>query len=205
MQTEQLAMVENGHRWRSVIVMVLLVPAVAACSGSLPDLGLSRPEWHVSANDRLSGRSLTQADLIGADGRCADLAAPGSSDAGSSTKVLSFTAGPQANPQVTPQSNSAAPPTTPGAAGATRPAERGVALGMSECDVVRIAGYTDRIELVANERGQRRVVLTYAQGPHAGIYRFVSGRLTSIERGAEAPAPAKPTVRTKKKSAASQQ
>jgi hypothetical protein len=75
---------------------------------------------------------------------------------------------------------------------------------MTECNVVRTAGYTDRVEIATNERGQRTVVLTYAQGPHAGIYRFVSGRLASIERGPEAPAPAKPTARTKKKSAASQ-
>ncbi len=207
MRNKPLTIVWNGNRCRrrSVMVLTLLSLGVAACSGSLvPDLGLSRPESHARANDPLGGRSVAQAELIGPDGHCADFPAPGSSDAGSSPQVLSFTAGPQVNPQINPQANPAAPPPASGAPGATTPAVRGIALGVTECDVVRIAGYTDRVEIAANERGQRTVVLTYAQGPRAGIYRFVSGRLASIERGPEPPAPAKPTTRTKKKSATSQ-
>src|SRR5262245_23787697 len=47
---------------------------------------------------------------------------------------------------------------------------RGVGLGMRECDLVRLAGPAERIEIGANERGQRTVVITYPQGERAGIY-----------------------------------
>jgi hypothetical protein len=67
----------------------------------------------------------------------------------------------------------------------------GVALQMTECDVVRRAGAPERVELGANERGERAVVLTYARGPRPGVYRFAAGRLYSIERGPEPPAPAR--------------
>jgi hypothetical protein len=67
----------------------------------------------------------------------------------------------------------------------------GVALQMTECDVVRRAGAPERVELGANERGERAVVLTYARGPRPGVYRFAGGRLYSIERGPEPPAPAR--------------
>ena len=76
---------------------------------------------------------------------------------------------------------------------------------MSECDLVRAVGYTGQVEISRNERGERSVVLTYLQGEHPGIYRFVSGRLKSIERTPELPAAAKPTAPKKpgKKPAAS--
>src|SRR5687767_13577189 len=59
---------------------------------------------------------------------------------------------------------------------------RGIALGMTECDLVRIAGPTDQISIATNERGERVVVLTYPQGERAGIYRFASGLLVTIEQ-----------------------
>jgi len=69
----------------------------------------------------------------------------------------------------------------------------GVALEMSECDVVQRAGQPDGIDFSTNARGERTAVLTYTRGDRAGIYRFVSGRLKSIERGPEPPAPERPT------------
>jgi hypothetical protein len=76
------------------------------------------------------------------------------------------------------------------------PVPRGVALGMSECELVRLAGPTERIEIGANERGDRTAVVIYPSGERAGIYRFSSGLLVSIERVAE-PAPQKPQRRTR--------
>jgi hypothetical protein len=67
----------------------------------------------------------------------------------------------------------------------------GISLQMSECEVVRRAGAPERVEMGANERGERAVVLTYSRGVRPGIYRFASGRLVSIERGPE-PANARP-------------
>lgn len=69
---------------------------------------------------------------------------------------------------------------------------RGVGLGMTECEVVSVMGPTDRIEIAANERGERTAVLTYPQGERGGIYRFNSGLLVSIERLPEAAKPARP-------------
>jgi hypothetical protein len=69
----------------------------------------------------------------------------------------------------------------------------GISLRMSECDVVRRAGAVEGIELGANERGERSLVLTYLHGPWPGIYRFTNGRLVSIERAAAPPpSPEKP-------------
>jgi hypothetical protein len=76
-----------------------------------------------------------------------------------------------------------------------------VALGHTECDVVRGIGVPGSVNLSNNGRGDRVAVINYAQGQRAGIYTFTAGRLTSIERapGAEVqPKPAKP----KKKPAA---
>ena len=76
-------------------------------------------------------------------------------------------------------------------AGSDQPT-RGVGLGMTECELVRLAGPADRVEISANERGQRTAVITYPQGERAGIYRFVSGLLVSVERSPEPPKPQRP-------------
>ena len=76
--------------------------------------------------------------------------------------------------------------------GAASSAPGGIALQMTECDVVGRAGTPERVEVGVNERGERTVVLTYIRGARPGIYRFASGRLASIERAPEAPATARP-------------
>ena len=67
---------------------------------------------------------------------------------------------------------------------------------MTECDVVRRAGPTEKVDLGANERGERSLVLTYLRGPLPGIYRFTGGRLLSIERAPAPPPPEKPQKAT---------
>ena len=97
-----------------------------------------------------------------------------------------------------PDGSCSAPTGEPEFAGA------GIALDMSECDVVQRAGQPDNIDISTDARGQRAVVLTYVRGERPGIYRFASGRLVSIERGAEPPAPEQPAKKKAgKKSAAS--
>jgi len=124
-------------------------------------------------------RVVTAADLVGADGRCA-------SDAPAASQALNFTAGPQTGP-VNPSA------AQPGAPAPGAPVVRtGVSLGMTECEVVRALGHTDRIEVSTNERGQRSVTLTYLTGERPGIYRFVGWQLESLERAGEAPAAPKP-------------
>ena len=79
-------------------------------------------------------------------------------------------------------------------------AQSGIALQMTECDVVRRAGAPDSVELGTSQGGERLAVLTYSRGLRPGIYRFTSGRLISIERGPEPAAPARPQkAQTKKR------
>jgi hypothetical protein len=72
-----------------------------------------------------------------------------------------------------------------------------IALQMSECEVVRNLGPPAGVQFGAAGSNERVVVMTYGT-PERPIYRFVSGRLVSIERGAEPPEQPRKT-RTKKK------
>ncbi len=65
----------------------------------------------------------------------------------------------------------------------------GVGLGMSECDVVFRAGQPSSVQIGNAPNGDRIAVLTFPSGPRAGIYRFLRGSLTSMDRVAEQPAP----------------
>ena len=56
---------------------------------------------------------------------------------------------------------------------------------MTECQVVGVRGYTARVEIGVNERGERTVKLTYLSGDRPGIYNFRGGRLATMERVAE--------------------
>lgn len=87
-----------------------------------------------------------------------------------------------------------------GAAGAPPSTSGTVALGHTECDVVRGIGAPDNVSLSNNARGDRVAVVTFSRGGRAGIYSFTAGRLTSIERGPEPaarPTTAKPKAKKK--------
>jgi hypothetical protein len=75
-------------------------------------------------------------------------------------------------------------------------AGRGVSLDMTECQVVGILGQPQSVDFpsASASLGQRRVTLTYKTGERPGIYEFVGGRLSSIERGND---PAPPSVAKK--------
>jgi hypothetical protein len=64
---------------------------------------------------------------------------------------------------------------------------RGVGLDMTECQVVRALGQPQAVDATPQPGGRRHVVITYTTGERAGIYEFVDGRLTGIERGEEPP------------------
>jgi len=158
--------------------------------------------------DTVSFAPVTATDLVGPDGRCAFEAAPMMSGGAPvpqpaadapppaaspinprSNQALYFTAGPESG-RVASAPPGALPPEVRGG-------PRGISLAMTECQVVGIAGYTDRVEVSANERGERTVTLTYLSGDRPGIYRFRGGRLVSMERVAEPPQPKKPQRATK--------
>lgn len=60
-----------------------------------------------------------------------------------------------------------------------------VTLGMTECELIRIAGPAGQVDIGASENGKRSTVITYPQGERAGVYRFSSGLLVSIDRPSE--------------------
>ena len=66
-----------------------------------------------------------------------------------------------------------------------------VALQMSECAVVRVLGAPEKVDIGANERGERLSKLLYSRGERPGLYSFTAGQLTEIARVAEPP-PQKP-------------
>ena len=117
------------------------------------------------------------------------------------------------NNPVTPEDLVSADGACPGMAGAAGanaladggppPSTRGtVALGHTECDVVRGIGAPASVNLSNNERGERVAVINYSGGQRAGIYTFTAGRLSSIE-GVERPVQSsKPAAKPKKKPAA---
>jgi hypothetical protein len=170
-----------------MVALLACAPLIAACS-STPDIFSKDSEWF-SRPGRVFIRSVsietppltpdkpvTAEDLVSADGTCPGMTAP--ADANAST---------------------AAPP-----AGGPPPASGGsVALGHTECDVVRGIGAPDGVNLSNNPRGERMAVVTWKRGARAGIYTFTAGRLSSVEKGAdEEPPPSVAKPRAKKKAAA---
>jgi hypothetical protein len=83
----------------------------------------------------------------------------------------------------------------------------GVAIGMSECDVVQRLGQPSNVNLGQNPNGLRSAILTYSSGPRPGVYRFAAGKLTEMDRveqppmQAEQKAPAKKKIAKKKPAA----
>jgi hypothetical protein len=164
-------------------------PLVSGCAAYTPDFLSKDAEWF-SRPSRIFIRSVsietppltpdkpvTPDDLVSADGACPGMAPPGApADANAST--------------VTPAGG------PPPAAGGT------VALGHTECDVVRGIGAPNSVNISNNARSQRVVVVNWSQGPRAGIYTFTGGRLSSVERGPEVEAaPKVATPKAKKKAA----
>jgi hypothetical protein len=127
---------------------------------------------------------ITANDLVDGNGACPAAAAP--------------PAPPQA------QASPAAPATPAPGATAESLLGGGVALGMSECDVVARAGAPSQVQLGKNPNGDRTAVLTFNAGPRAGIYRFEHGELMTMDRVATpAPPPQVAKKETKKKAAKS--
>ena len=180
---------KNLHR-KPLLALLLLAPLMAGCSGASnmfqSDLLSKDAEWF-SRSGRLFIRNVsietapltpdkpvTAEELVSADGGCPGMAPVG------------------APADANAQTDGAPVPSTGGT----------VALGHTECDVVRGIGAPDSVNLSNNARGDRVAVVNYSRGQRAGIYTFTAGRLSSIERGPEPVAPPR-TARPKKKPAAS--
>jgi hypothetical protein len=124
-------------------------------------------------------RPITANDLVDASGAC-----------------------PAVAPAAEQQSAAANPgQSSPGAPEEAAQLRGGVSVGMSECDVVARVGRPAAVNLGNNQDGDRTAIMTFTSGPRPGVYRFVGGRLTEMDRMAEpAPGPEtkKKAVKTKK-------
>jgi hypothetical protein len=159
------------------------------------------------------GGQVTAADLVGPDGRCAFEAAPAAPAPDSAGDPVAAAPAPAADP-INPRSSQAlyftAGPTAGPATGQQLPPQvrsgpTGIALSMTECQVVSVAGYANQVQIGANARGERTVVLTYLSGDRPGIYHFRGGRLINMERVAEPEQPKKPRRPTTQAKAKSRQ
>jgi hypothetical protein len=172
------------------LALLVLTPLVAGCGSMFNSDLLSKDAEWFSRPGRLFIKSVsietppltpdkpvTAEDLVSADGAC-----PGMAPAGAPADANAMTDGV-----------AGAPPVQGGT----------VALGHTECDVVRGIGAPDNVNISNNARGDRVAVINWSRGSRAGIYTFTAGRLSSVERGEEPvaqPKAAKP--KTKKKPAA---
>jgi hypothetical protein len=123
-------------------------------------------------------RPITAIDLVDANGACPPLPVP------AAAPVPSAANGPAPIPTA---------PEVPTLMG------QGIALGMSECDVIYRAGAPANLQLGKNQNGDRTLVLTYNSAPRPGIYRFEAGRLMDMDRVDVPPPPPEPKVAKKKK------
>jgi hypothetical protein len=163
------------HR-KPLLAALLLAPLLTGCAGGVGDMFqsdlLSKDAQWFSRTGRLTinnvsietppltpNKPVTAEDLVSADGGCPGMPPP---------------AGPADANALTEGAAAAPPPVVTGT----------VALGHTECDVVRGIGQPDSVNLSSNG-GERVAVVTYTHGPRAGIYTFSAGRLSSVERGAE--------------------
>lgn len=167
---------------KQLALLLVLAPAIAGCSGA-SDLLSKDAEWFsrpgrlfirnvsIDAPPLTPDKPVTADDLVSAEGSCPGMSAPGApTDANASTETAP-----------------AAPPPT-----------GTVALGHTECDVVRGIGAPDNVNISSNERGERLAVVTWSHGPRAGIYTFAAGRLSSVEGTAAPPTPPR-TAKSKPK------
>jgi hypothetical protein len=177
---------------RSNCCGVLTVLATTLALGGCADVDWSSPQaWFAKPID-VAGRNagytfselqetkqqqhpITANDLVNSNGSCPPPAvAPAPPPAPGQTAVP------------------AAPPDTTALLGG------GVALGMSECDVVFRAGQPSAVQIGSLPNGDRTAVLTFDSGPRAGIYHFQRGTLKVMD---SVPVAAAPPQAVKKKSA----
>jgi hypothetical protein len=179
------------HR-KSMLALLLSAPLLAGCGATTSDIFssdlLSKDAEWFSRSGRLfiknvsidtppltPDKPVTAEDLVSPEGACPGMAAASSPN---NANALSDGTAP------------------PAAAGAGT-----VALGHTECDVVRGIGAPASVNISRNPRGDRVTVINFSQGARAGIYTFTSGRLTSVERGADPVVEPKPAKPKKKKPA----
>jgi hypothetical protein len=112
-------------------------------------------------------RPVTQNDLVSENGACPP------------PPMLAAPAPPPPDAAAAPGTMPGAPDATPGPPSLLG---QGIALGMTECEVVDRAGAPASVQLGSNPNGGRTAVITFNAPPRPGIYRFDGGRLMDMDR-----------------------
>ena len=156
-------------------------PDTTQGTGKLSDM-FATPEWAKFSNSKpiAQQRAITPDDLVSADGRCA-----GTPDV---VTTQATTEGANA-PETTSEALAGQ--------GALPTVQGGIALAMTECQVVQRTGFPERVDIGA-EGTTRVTTVTVTNGPSPGLFRFRGGRLVSIER-VDVPAQARPAKSPKAK------
>ncbi len=173
---------------------------------SKPVAMFAKPDWArpVTTGVNLGPQGPVGAeDMVSADGRCAVPAAATTEPAPPADRAVGTAAGDLAGSQTSAATPAAATPNSglqrlEPAAGPP-PVAGGIALGMTECQAVQRAGTPNDVAISADQKGERKVVITYLSGPWPGIYTFAGGRLSVVERAPEQPKAAAPKKTPKKK------
>jgi hypothetical protein len=170
---------DTGVRTIARLIGLAAALGVAGCSTSVIDIESFRtPDASIFTPRSVSGfkqselKPVTAEDLVDAGGNCAAPVA--------ATPLPVSPDGPSAP---------AAVPAIPG----------GIALEMTECEVVQRVGQPAQVQIGSNARNERTAALIFSSGDRAGTYHFVSGRLRSMERAPELSAPPKPVRKAKPK------
>jgi hypothetical protein len=114
-----------------------------------------------------------------------------------------------ATPSAAPAPEAQAAAANPGQPAQSPPDETaqlrgGVAVGMSECDVIARVGRPVAVNIGSGPQGERTATMTFTGGPRPGVYRFIGGRLAEMDRVAEpAPSPDQKKLAGSKKPAKS--
>jgi hypothetical protein len=180
----QLNVRDSNIKRGRLLALLAFAPLIAGCAGA-SDLLTRDAEWfsgpsrlfirNIQAPPLSPDKPVTAEDLVSAEGYCPGMAPPVGSPADANAAAADAAGGG---------------PVVPSTSGT-------VALGHTECDVVRGIGAPASVNL-SSTHGDRVAVVTYLQGQRAGIYTFTAGRLTSIERAPQAEAPPK-TAKSKAK------
>jgi hypothetical protein len=176
---------DSNIKRNRLLALLAFAPLITGCAGA-SDLISRDAEWfsgpsrlfirNIEAPPLSPNKPVTAEDLVSAEGYCPGMAPPAGGPA-------------DANAAADPAAGGPVVPSTTGT----------VALGHTECDVVRGIGAPASVNLSSDPRGDRMAVVTYLQGQRAGIYTFTAGRLSSIERAPQAEAPAPKTAKSKAK------
>jgi hypothetical protein len=180
----------------SILAALATAVALAGCGDTAGQTWFAKPfdisgrsagySFSELAETKKDQRPITANDLVSANGACAVPATPAA-------------AAPAAPPPAAeaPGSAAASPSGAPPADDASSLLGTGIALGMSECEVVFRAGQPSSVQIGSTPGGDRTALLTYQSGPRPGIYHFLRGGLIQMDAVA-VPPPAPQQVAKKK-------